>query len=215
MQTTNRVLIIEDMPQVADWLTQRLHEALGQCPVDLACSSAQANELIKHNRYQLALVDLGLPDGNGVDLLPLLKNQSPQTQCIVTTIFDDAEHLFAALRAGADGYLLKDEDEQAFVAQLGGIVQGKPPLSASIARRILEQFRPAPASPSDALTPREQQLLQLIARGLSVKGAAQELGISPHTAASYLKVVYQKLQINCRAEAAIKAMDMGLLNGRQ
>ncbi|WVM87934.1 response regulator transcription factor [Halopseudomonas pachastrellae] len=140
MPTTNRVLIIEDVPQVADWLTQRLHEALGQRPVDLACSSAQANNLIKHNHYQLALVDLGLPDGNGVDLLPLIKNQSPQTQCIVTTIFDDAEHLFAALRAGADGYLLKDEEEQAFVAQLGGILQGKPPLSASIAGASWSSF---------------------------------------------------------------------------
>ena len=131
MQTTNRVLIIEDMPQVADWLTQRLHEALGQCPVDLACSSAQANELIKHNRYQLALVDLGLPDGNGVDLLPLLKNQSPQTQCIVTTIFDDAEHLFAALRAGFNQRRL--EDAQTYCEVCSWKTQGSAPLC--VARR--------------------------------------------------------------------------------
>ncbi|UJJ32357.1 response regulator [Halopseudomonas maritima] len=214
MNYTDRVLIIEDMPQVAGWLAARLRQALGAQVMDHAASAAQAIELIGQSTYTLALVDLGLPDGSGVDLLPQIKRQSPHAQCIVTTIFDDAEHLFAALRAGADGYLLKDDDDHTFEAQLNGILEGKPPLSASIARRILEQFRPTPAPASDALTPREQQLLQLIARGLSVKGAAQELAISPHTAASYMKVIYQKLQVNCRAEATLKALDMGLLGER-
>jgi DNA-binding NarL/FixJ family response regulator len=142
----------------------------------------------------------------------MLKSQYPAALCVVTTIFDDAEHLLSALRAGADGYLLKDETEDEFIRQLAGILEGRPPLSASIARALLAQFQPGKQEQEATLTQRETEILTFTAKGLSVKHAAELLGISYYTAAGYLKDVYRKLQVNSRAEATIKAMNLGLIN---
>ncbi len=212
MKQIKCVLIIEDIPEVADWLVGRVAEALGAETVRVACSLAEAVEALQKDTYQLVLVDLGLPDGDGTALISAIKGKTVDTLCIVTTIFDDAKHLFAALRAGADGYLLKDESDQDFVTQLKGILAGRPPLSPSIARQLLLQFQPLGGESEARLTPREEEILILVAKGLSVKHAAEKLGISYHTAASYLKVIYQKLEVNCRAEATVKAFNLGLIN---
>jgi DNA-binding NarL/FixJ family response regulator len=212
MKPIDRVLIVEDIPEVAQWLVRRVDDALLAGKVRVAYSFTEAVSLLQRHEYQLVLLDLGLPDGDGSALIPAIKGGAAGALCIVTTIFDDADHLFTALRAGADGYLLKDESEEDFVSQLKGILAGRPPLSPSIARQILQQFQPAQAEPDVKLTPREQEMLTLVAKGLSVKHAAEKLGISHHTAASYLKIIYQKLEVNCRAEATVRAMNLGLLS---
>ncbi|WP_339844123.1 response regulator transcription factor [uncultured Halopseudomonas sp.] len=212
MKSIESVLIIEDIPEVADWLVDRVEDALEAGRVRVAFNLAAAVEALQLDVYQLVLIDLGLPDGDGTTLISGIKAGRPETLCVVTTIFDDASHLFAALRAGADGYLLKDESDQDFCAQLKGILAGRPPLSPSIARQILQQFQPLEGEAQNRLTSREQEILVLVAKGLSVRHAAEKLGITYHTAASYLKIIYQKLEVNCRAEATVKAINLGLIN---
>lgn len=203
------ILLIEDIPEVALWLQQRVIQVFPDARCTLASTLQQALTCAQQ-AFDLALIDLGLPDGDGTQALRHIKLHHPDTYCIVTTIFDDANHLFTALRAGADGYLLKDDEENAFASALQGILAGRPPLSASIARMMLAQFQVQ--QPEVPLSPRENDILVLIANGYSVRKAAESLGISTHTAASYLKNLYQKLQVSNRAELTLKAVNMGLIN---
>ena len=212
MNAIRQVLIVEDLPDVADWLHTQVSNLLTPETVDQVATLADARLKIAAGPDDLALVDLGLPDGDGVALVRPFKEVNRHSLCVVTTIFDDAEHLFGSLRAGADGYLLKDDAEPEFGEQLAGILAGRPPLSASIARRLLEQFHPDFSEREATLTRRERDILTLIAKGLSVKYAAEKLGISHYTAAGYMKNVYAKLQVNTRAEATLKAIHMGLVN---
>jgi len=206
----NDILLVEDVPEVMGWLTGLVAIHFPGSAVRSAENYQQALQLVSQQTPDLALLDLGLPDGSGIDIIRAIKRQRAQSYCVVTTIFDDSDHLFSALHAGADGYLLKDEPEQEFVHHLRGILEGRPPLSAAIARKVLSVFRPV-AEETVRLAPREEQVLTLIARGYSVRKASEMLGISQHTVAGYLKTIYQKLQINSRAEATLKAVDLGLV----
>ncbi len=211
MSSIQKVLIIEDFCEVATWLQTQVVALLPDAKLTHAASLSEAKKAVKQCHFDLALVDLGLPDGNGSQFIELYKLENPHVLCVVTTIFDDAEHLITALRAGADGYLLKDDTEEEFIAQLNGILNGRPPLSASIARCLLNQFHPKQEN-KVVLTQRETDMLTLTAKGLSVKHSAELLNISYYTAAGYLKEVYKKLQVNSRAEATIKAVSLKLIN---
>lgn len=204
------ILLVEDVPDVMAWLGRLVRHHFPDSVLRQADTREDALRLVADRAPCLALVDLGLPDGSGVDIIRALKQARPECFCVVTTIFDDSDHLFSALHAGADGYLLKDEPEEEFVHHLRGILAGRPPLSAAIARKILGVFRPVPEE-TVRLAPREEQVLTLIARGYSVRKAGDMLGISQHTVAGYLKTIYQKLQVNSRAEATLKAVDLGLV----
>jgi len=205
------ILIVEDIPEVRHWLGSVADAIFGAGYVHLTDSVQGARDLLRNVVPDLALIDIGLPDGNGIDIVRELKQLSAESICVVTTIYDDSEHVFSALKAGADGYLLKDESEADFSARLKGILLGQPPLSPSIARRMLSFFRPSDEL-SVNLTDREKEVLSLIARGYSVKHCAELLGLSHHTVADYVKVLYKKLQVNSRAEATLRAIDMGLVN---
>jgi len=204
-------LIVEDLPDVAEWLKQRLEEIFPNIVVHHATSIKEAMRHLVLPSIDLALIDLGLPDGRGETIIRQIKERKSETLCVVTTIFDDADHLFPALRAGADGYLLKDEADDEFMASLRGIMDGRPPLSSSIALQVLEYFRPC-RDEQVQLTNRERDVLHLIANGLSVKQAADSLGLKPNTVSGYMKILYQKLRVSNRAEAAIKAVNMGLID---
>lgn len=206
-----RVMLIEDHPVVAEWLIPLIEAALNPRSLTHHACFTDAKAAICAEAFDIFLVDLGLPDGDGTDLISLIKQTQPNASCIVTTIFDDSEHLFPALHAGADGYLLKDDSREDFTASIVGILAGKPPLSASIAQMMLQQFRPQTSPEDQPLTARETDMLCAIAKGLSVKEAAEMLSISPHTASGYIKTMYQKLHINSRAEATAKAIRMGVI----
>lgn len=206
-----RVMLIEDHPAVAEWLIPLVEAALNTNSLTHHACFADAKAGICAEEFDVFLVDLGLPDGDGTDLISLIKQTQRNASCIVTTIFDDAEHLFPALHAGADGYLLKDDSREEFTAGIVGILAGKPPLSASIAQMMLQQFRPQTSPEDQPLTARETDMLCAVAKGLSVKEAAEVLSISPHTASGYIKTMYQKLHINSRAEATAKAIRMGVI----
>ena len=206
-------LIVEDQSDSQQWLQVVLAEAFPAIQSSVAGSLAQAAAILSDRQFDLALIDLGLPDGNGSQLIGEIAQRSPQTLRIVATIFDDDEHLLPALRAGAQGYLLKQQGKAKLVALLQGIAEGQPPLSPAIARRILESFHTS-QSPHD-LSARECEVLGLIARGYRNTEAAEQLNLSPHTVHSHIKTIYQKLNVSSRVEAAMEAKRRGIIGTDQ
>jgi DNA-binding NarL/FixJ family response regulator len=141
----------------------------------------------------------------------------PDAQSVVVTIHDDDEHLFPALQAGAFGYILKEQARELITEQLQRISQGEPPLSPSIARRVMAYFsakaKPqsqANAMPSVNLTDRESEVLLRVAKGYTLPEIGVQLGLSRHTIADYVKQIYRKLNVSSRAEAALEAQRLGL-----
>ena len=195
-------LILEDMHDAQAWLQSALEEAFPGMVVHVTGSVAQASA---------ALNNLGLPDGSGIEVLRRLTASHPTCLRIVTTIFDGDQHLFPALRAGAQGYVLKDRARPSLVSLLQGIADGQPPLSPSIARRLLGFFAPSPDHVEEVLTPREVEVLTLIAKGYTSLVAAELLGLSRHTVAGYVKDIYRKLNVSTRAEAALEASRRGIV----
>ena len=216
-------LVVEDQPLVCAWLVDCLVVAFPDMIVSSVASLRDAHAWIECHLSRLdvasvpaiVLVDLGLPDGSGVDLIGELACRAPGAVPIVTTVYDDDSHVFDALTAGAQGYLLKDQTKDAIVAAIRAIARGEPTLSPSVAHRILRHFRqearPAAASEKDVLTAREVEVLTWLGRGLTVPETARRLGLSEHTAASYVKIIYSKLNISSRAQAALEAQRRGLI----
>lgn len=220
------ILIVEDLPQTRQWLENVVQQTFAGVQLTLAARRDEALALLKTQSFDLALIDLGLPDGSGLDVVSALQQQQPQALSVVVTIYDDDAHVFPALQAGAFGYLLKDQPDEDFVQQLLRIARGEPPLSASIARRVLKYFSQAPSSATAArqaaskkmqaeemvfLTERETDVLQRVAKGYTLKEIAVQFGLSHHTVADYVKIIYRKLNVCCRAEAAVEAMRRGLV----
>lgn len=214
-------LVVEDEPYTRTWLVDVLGRAFPGLPVTAVGDLAAARRWLDGRAGPgagrlVALVDIGLPDGSGLDLVRELTTAEPPALAVVTTIFDDDDHLFGAIQAGAEGYLLKDHAPDTMAAYLRRIHDGEPPLSPALARRLLAHFRSAPAAAppdeaaAEALTPRETEVLALLGRGLRTGEAARLLGLSNHTVASHVKAIYAKLNISSRAEAALEARNRGL-----
>lgn len=204
-------LILEDHPHAQDWLAEALGLSFAGIAITRAADCAEARRLLPATRPDLALIDLDLPDGSGVDIVAEIARTLPGCATVVATIFDDDQHVFAALRAGAQGYLLKDQSVDELADMLGRIVDGQPPLSPAIARRLLSHFRTPDGPPDVALTARESAVLAAIARGHTLPEVAQQLGISRHTVSGYVKDIYRKLGIGSRAEATLAAARRGLV----
>lgn len=209
--TMKTALIVEDLPDSRAWLEAALGAAFPGIVTTWAESVAQAMRRLDAALPDLALVDLGLPDGSGLAVIRRIVHQAPAAVVVVSSVFADDEHVFPALRAGARGYLLKDQPTEDLVPLLRGIVNGQPPLSPAIARRLLAFFGPAQQD-AESLTPREIEVLSLIAKGLTTIKVAAALGISPHTAAGYVKEIYRKLSVSSRAEATLEAARRGFIS---
>jgi DNA-binding NarL/FixJ family response regulator len=211
------VLLLEDLPETRAWLKALVLQVFADAVIYEAARVHGALELVASTRFDLALIDLGLPDGSGVNVVAALREAHPQTQSVVVTIHDDDDHLFPALQAGAFGYLLKEQASEQMTEQLRRMAQGEPPLSPSIARRVLSHFatqtRPQERPqdmPHVALTERENEVLLRVAKGFTLPEIGVQLGLSRHTIADYVKQIYRKLNVSSRAEAALEAQRLGL-----
>ncbi len=243
-----KVLIVEDNPVARSFLCRVVRESFSDAIViteagDLESARGQV-ALSGGGRgqrggdpFKLVLVDLELPDGNGMELLDEL-TQYPATK-VVTTLYSDDDHLFPALQRGADGYLLKEDRFEVLVEELQKIVRGQPPLSPAIARRLLTHFRagsrsdvamqdsgftmpmefvnhsrpvPIERAPEQArLTPRESEVLTYLSKGFTIKEIASLMGIKWFTVNDHIKSIYKKLNVSSRAEAAVLATKQGLV----
>lgn len=207
----NQALILEDLPEARAWMASLLLHAYPLMNIQQACSIDQAQQLCKETVFDLALIDLSLPDGSGRDFILELSQKQPQTLSIVVTIYDDDQHIFPALQAGAKGYLLKDMPAEDFILRLQGIASGEPALSAQVTHKLIHYFADFAPSPENTLTPREQEVLRLIAKGYKLPEVAELLNLSPHTVSGYIKTTYRKLNISSRTEATLEAIRLGLV----
>lgn len=207
-----KILVVEDISETRRWLDGILHEAFPDCEVHEAINMRAGLAATANNDYDLALIDLGLPDGSGLEVLRKLQLISQQTICVVTTVMGDDASIVAALSAGAQGYLLKEQPADLFCRQLTQLAAGIPALSPSIARRIIQHFRlTGPAFDQEhTLTAREKEVLSLISKGLRNVDVASALKLAESTVASHIKAIYRKLGISSRAEATWHATRMGL-----
>ena len=202
--------ILEDHAATAEWLQTALTECFDGIRVEVAESIEQARILLGQRQPDIALIDLGLPDGSGIEILQTIQHCAPECLRIVATTFSDDEHLFSALQAGAQGYILKEQDQQSIIDMLAAAALGQPALSPQIARRILGHFQPRDFA--EPLTPRQTEVLQLIARGYKNREVADLLEISPHTVHGYIKEIYRILNVSSRSEATLAASKRGLIN---
>ena len=210
------ILLLEDLPEIRRWLKALVLQVFPDSTISEAARVHDALELIPAVKFDLALVDLGLPDGSGVDVVAALREQQPEAQSVVVTIHDDDDHLFPALQAGAFGYLLKEQARELIAEQLNRMSQGEPPLSPSIARRVIAYFA-AQSKPQQpdllphvSLTERESEVLLRVAKGFTLPEIGVQLSLSRHTIADYVKQIYRKLNVSSRAEAALEAQRLGL-----
>ena len=205
-------LIVEDHAQARLWLDDVVSAAFTGVKNTLVANLSQAHDKLDE-AYDLALLDIGLPDGSGLDLVAPLTAQG--CEVIISSIFGDDSHLVEALKDGAKGYVLKDHPKEELITMLQGILQGRPPLSPQIARRLLDHFGQlgkAETTPTVALTTRERDVLTLLAKGYTIKAVADLLDISHHTTAGYAKTIYRKLNVSSRAEATLEANRLGFVN---
>lgn len=214
-----QILLLEDLPEIRAWLKTLALQVFPQARISESARVHDALELVKTVRFDAALIDLGLPDGSGVKVVEALHESQPDAQSVVVTIHDDDEHLFPALQAGAFGYLLKEQSREQLAEQLHRISQGEPPLSPSIARRVINYFtaqaklkaqEAVPLMPHVQLTDRENDVLLRVAKGFTLPEIGQQLNLSRHTIADYVKQIYRKLNVSSRAEAALEAQRLGL-----
>lgn len=209
-----KVFIVEDHLETREWLVSIVKESFDNPDIAEAGTVESSFRWLEQNTPSLSLVDLSLPDGNGLDLIKHLSEHFPENYIVVTTIFDDDRHLFNALRAGASGYLLKDQPRKSMIESLSGIMSGKPPLSPAIARRMLRHFQQEVGSSNETpLSEREAEVLTLLAKGMGRNDIAELLEVSVNTAASHIKSIYRKLNVSGRAEATLHAVKMGLVSG--
>lgn len=207
-----QVIIVEDVAETRLWLHEMATEAFPGCTTVLVGSVRAAMAALETTEPDVALIDIGLPDGSGIDLLRQIRRRNPAILCVITTVLGDDANIVAALSVGANGYLLKEQAPDRIVRQLAQLADGIPALSPSIARRIMEHFRlTGPVDSEDStLTARERQVLGLISRGLRNADVARQLDLSETTVASHIKAIYRKLGISSRAEATWHATRMGL-----
>lgn len=211
------ILLLEDFKETRTWLRDVLSQAFHKPQIHEAATIEQAKKLIAGNIFDLAIIDINLPDGSGIDFIKILSEECPATFCVVATIFNDDQHIFSALQAGAHGYLLKEQPKKELIASLSGLLHGQPPLSPAIARRMLKHFQSSsPINMSNEndpslLSDREKEILTLVAKGYKRGDIADMLGIKPNTVASHVKTIYGKLNVCNRAEATVEALRMGLV----
>lgn len=217
MQTAQiRVAIIEDEPTTR----QRIRQAVERHPefeviADVG-NCAQGRPLIQDQQPDVLLVDLGLPDGHGTELISLAQTVSPQTEIMVITVFGDEKNVLSAIEAGATSYLLKDSDADYIGQSIKQMLDGGSPISASIARHLLKRFQPVPTTTEQgaeevSLTRREREVLELVAKGFSYAEIGKTLEMSVHTVTSHIKHIYRKLSVNSRGEAVFEAVQLGLI----
>jgi DNA-binding NarL/FixJ family response regulator len=211
----DNILLLEDLPEIRTWLKVLIRQVFPNAQIHEAARVHDALALTSAVKFKLALVDLGLPDGSGVDVVAALRESQSECQSVVVTIHDDDDHLFPALQAGAFGYLLKEQARELIAEQLKRMSQGEPPLSPSIARKVIkffaEQAKPANnPMPHVQLTERESEVLLRVAKGFTLPEIALQLELSRHTISDYVKQIYRKLNVSSRAEAALEAQRLGL-----
>jgi DNA-binding NarL/FixJ family response regulator len=219
-----RVFIVEDDVNTLNRLCEQFQSDKRTELVGTAVDVGQAKKMLSTVFCDIALVDLGLPDASGLEVIRHIDQMHPTTESLVLSMFGEASYVLEAVRAGASGYLLKGESNaNHLVDEVIAVSRGSAPISPSLARHILQAVRSEKApqkqmhSPMELtkenydLSARECELLKLVSQGFVVKEIGKKLFLSPHTVTTHFKNVYKKLQVKTRGEAIFKARTCGLI----
>jgi len=226
-----RVVLVEDDVHFQNALIAAIEGSPDIRLVGLASSRAQGLQALQGLPADVLLVDLGLPDGSGIDVIRAAHSQWPSCLVMVSTTFGDEAHVLQSIEAGASGYLLKDSTAEDMLHEIRSLHQGGSPISPMIARQILTRFRlgpttagapicariplpqPVPAGQPDqaVLSSRELEVLQLITKGFTADEIASLIEVSPYTVQTYVRRIYSKLKVKSKAEAIYEARHHGLL----
>lgn len=212
------VLLVDDDPRIRTAVRAMLTADSGgrYSLVGEAGTCLGALALARKLKPDVLLLDLGLPDGKGTSVMCTLRNEGTAPLALVLTVFDDDEHIFDALRAGAVGYLLKDDIGVRLIASLDEVCSGGSPMSPSIARRILTSFVPPATKSGDLatslLTPREREVTELLAQGATYDEIGITLKIATNTVRTFIRSIYEKLQVSSKTEAVREAMRLGIVD---
>jgi len=211
------VSLVEDDAQarkiLAGWITQasgfRLNGDWGDAESAVA--------VLPEKKPDVVLMDINLPGMSGVEAVRKLKAVLPETQFVMLTVYEDADHIYDALAAGATGYLLKETPRQELLNAMEDVHRGGSPMTSNIARKVVQSFGQTPAATAaaqDDLSPREQEVLDLLARGYLYKEIAERLNISVPTVNTYVRRMYEKLHVRSRAQAVDKYAHFGQTDAR-
>ncbi len=206
------LFVVEDEPRLA----ASLLEVLSHVPeLTVAAVTTDVRSAIKQlksgSTFDVALVDLGLPDGSGVEVVAAMRRLRPSAVPLAFTVFDDAPTVFQAIWAGARGYVLKSTPAARLVEMIREAHSGGAPMTPSIARLVVEKLAAERTNDASRLSPREREVLVLLAKGVSYPGIAEMLGIGLGTVQGHVKRIYEKLEISSKAEAATLAAKWGLV----
>lgn len=205
-----KIIIADDHQVVRRGLTLTIDAEKDMRVVGEAENGAGVLALIKKHKPDVVLMDLQMPEVNGVDALKQIRPEFPNLPILILTTFSDDAHVYGALRAGASGFLLKEMSGDELVSAIRGAAQGKPQLHPDIARRLMARA-PMPDDPFESLTERERGILKLLARGKSNKEIASELSLTEMTVKGYVSDLFVKLGVNDRTQAALMAVRYGLV----
>jgi DNA-binding NarL/FixJ family response regulator len=212
------VVLVEDDPATRAYVAGRVRAQEGLSLAADVGTLGEGFEALKRHRPQVVLVDLGLPDGSGLKLIRAASALCPPPDVMVISSFGDEKSVLAAVEAGAGGYLLKDGTETDIGGSILRLRAGEAPISPAIAAHLVRRLRgkapggeERPPAEAAALTARERDVLELVAKGLSYDEIGNVLRLRYHTIASYIKAIYRKLAVRSRGEAVFEARQMGLL----
>jgi DNA-binding NarL/FixJ family response regulator len=206
MPTT--VALVEDNADLRATLARVIGRAPGlQCVGDYPDAESALVGLLK-DKPNVVLMDINLPVMNGVECVRRLKEVLPNTLVIMLTAYEDTDNIFGSLQAGAAGYLLKRSKSAEIIEAIKEAVDGGSPMTAHIARKVTQSFQARPVShhPTENLTDREREVLDLLSQGFMYKEIADKLGIGFETVRTYIRRIYEKLQVRSRTEAVAKAL---------
>jgi DNA-binding NarL/FixJ family response regulator len=214
-----RVAVVEDDASFREAFVTAIEANRDTVMAGVAVSRFEGLALLHGPAADVLLVDIGLPDGSGIDVICAAQRAWPRCCVAVTTIFADEDHVMQCIEAGAVGYLLKDNHPQDIVAEIRSLYLGGSPISPQIARHVLQRLRrPLVAAHAMALeqhatlSARETEVLQLVAKGFTYGEIAQRLGVSRHTILTFVRRIYAKLEVNSQMEAVNEARRTGLLD---
>ena len=212
------VVLADDHPVFRDGLAVLLDSMAGIRVIGRAGTGHEAIDLVRQLHPDVVVMDVNMPDLDGIEATRRLTTESPHVGVVVLTMSEDDDTVFAAMRAGARGYLLKEAGPDDIVRSITAVARGEAVFGAAVARRIMDYFAtgpPASAGPSPfpELTPREREVLDLVAAGRANADIARSLFLSPKTVRNIVSNIFAKLHVSDRAEAIIRARDAGLGHG--
>jgi DNA-binding NarL/FixJ family response regulator len=200
------VSIVEDNDQLRATLARVINRAEGFRCASQHASAEEALKELPQIAPDVVLMDINLPGMNGVECVRQLKPLLPKTQIVMLTVYEDTENIFNALAAGATGYLLKRTSKDELLSAIREVQAGGSPMTAHIARKVVQSFqRPVPAvQPTENLSDREREVLELLSQGFLYKEIADKLGVGYETVHTYIRRIYEKLQVRTRTEAVAR-----------